>query len=361
MKLNRKRIYTFPVKNEIYLDSAEESSKSVSPLHVQNQQNKTKLQTKAKGNSFDLRIQASENYQYQTTRELVKNIVSNFEQEKQSPLHFLPPTKKVEDLLALPKNPPRRGSCGERKSLLIHKEDWKERRLEKARTPSGRYLNNPRLNRIKVLSPLPPRNPNCFSPPLDRIPLDSRTNLDLSTFNLHSFDEKAQNLNSSLHPILRNFSRQKSVQENNSFVEERIGSPNYINESYLFLSTKEPNTATTSPTHLREMRARLPFILHPKKCDSTPVRAGTTVQKQQSEDKWNYYKGDKSGDILISLQAKANSALTRPSTDDSPNSFGRFGVGSRGFETQRSGFSSRFRAEEMILNKLFKPVGIEKF
>jgi len=304
--------------------------------------------------------QTPESHRFTFSKDFGRNfkieIMNQLEERGNQPLSNFPfsPTKLIQPNVKQVRAP-RSESCIERRSLLPSREgsreETRERRVSRARSPSGKNsMNLGRVNKIKVLSPLPIQNSNCFSPPLSRQPLEPKSYLELSSFNLQSTESNPQPLNLKLHPILRKFSRRPSIQENSILQEELPISPLNIKERPSLYKFGESNE--NSPTHIKEMRFKLPSIIQTRKIDSNPVRAGVAPYRHQNlDDKWSYYKFQKGPESFLKLNLTG-----RPSTDDSSNLNNKFEVNSAGLDSHRGSGSSRFKAEEMILNKLFKPI-----
>lgn len=307
-----------------------------------------------------MNFQVPESHRFTFSKEVgrdLKLVIMTQLEEKgiQPPINLpLSPTKIIQQ------NPkqvraPRSESCIERRSLLPSREGSREgareRRLSRAASPNGKNsLNLGRFNRIKVLSPIPTQNSNCFSPPLTRQALEPKSILDLNSFNLQSVEPQPQLLNLKLHPILRKFSRRPSIQENSIFPDERSISPNVKERPSLY---KFGESGESSPVNnIKEMKFKLPLIIQSRKSDSNPIRAGVGPLKQGNvDDKWSYYRYQKGPENFLKLNISG-----RPSTDDSSHFYNKHEANSAGLDSQRGSGSSRFKAEEIILNKLFKPI-----
>ena len=98
-----------------------------------------------------------------------------------------------------------------------------------------------------------------------------------------------------------------------------------------------------SPTS-KEYKFKLPSIIQPRKTDAAPIRAGP-IKPHNLDEKWGLQKYLKEQPLKLS----------RPPLDESPTNNSRHEPCSAGFDSQRGGVGSRFKMEEMILNKLFKP------
>jgi len=301
-----------------------------------------------------MNIQVPESHRFTFSKDSGRNfrmeLKNHLEERGNQPLiNFTFSPKKIDQPVLKQVRAPRSESCIERKSVVPSRENSREgereRRFSRAMSPNGKgSMNLGRLNRIKVLSPLPIQNTNCFSPPLSRQG-EPKSILDLSSFNLQNTEEKPRVLNLKLHPILRKAARKSSMQENSILLDEQSISPTHDQKRPSLYKFEE----SSSPTHIKEMRFKLPSIIQARKSDSNPIRAGVGSYRPDMNDKWNYYKFQKGPENLLKLNISG-----RPSTDDSSNLHNKYEPNSAGLDSQRG--SSRFKAEEMILNKLFKPI-----
>jgi len=241
--------------------------------------------------------------------------------------------------------PPRSESCLEPRSGVVSRVDSREKGPVRAASPGGKYsINLGRLNRIKVLSPLPSKNPNCFSPPIMKRPREiPKSFMEIEPLNLGPAAESRQELiNPISHPIYRKFMRKGSMQD-------ALPNPNDGSLNLNLSQVKDKNSSIysfmdiggDSPTS-KEYKFKLPSIIQPRKSDAAPIRAGP-IKPQNLDEKWGLQKYLKEQPLKIS----------RPPLDDSPTN--KQEPCSAGFDSQRGAIGSRFKMEEMILNKLFKP------
>jgi len=249
--------------------------------------------------------------------------------------------------------PPRSESCLEPRSAVVSRVESRERGPGpvRAASPGGKYgINLGRLNRIKVLSPLPSKNPHCFSPPIMKRQREiPKSFMEIEPLTLGPAAESRQELiNPISHPIYRKFMRKGSVQDNlpapgdvSLNLSQVRDKPN--NSIYSFLDVG----GDSSPTS-KEYKFKLPSIIQPRKTDAAPIRAGPIKPQNLNLD-------DKRMGIQKYLKEQPLK-LSRPPSDESPTAGGsRHEPCSAGFDSQR-GMNSRFKMEEMILNKLFKPL-----
>lgn len=242
--------------------------------------------------------------------------------------------------------------------------DSRDRVLRAVSPARGRKQNfQPgKLNKIKVLSPIPNNNEtNCFSPQIMRkikeIPfsvfdvdhptlLESENKPEILYPKFNYYSKKL-----SLNPTnLHNTSMTKNEQQPLSPLQFSAGRPPvYIRDD---LRDSQP-----SPTYLKgdDRLKKLPLIDLSRKGNPNPLKPVIGHYKLQNvEERWTSLQRKRPSIPFVNLTNKSGiNNSNKFSFDESPSI-----IADRvepGGDSQRAN-GLRFRAEEMILNKLFKPL-----
>jgi hypothetical protein len=228
--------------------------------------------------------------------------------------------------------------------------------LTPVKTRNGNKFHLGKLNRIKVLSPVP--NNDCFSPSIERkMKEPPKSYIDYGKINLSSLDNSIDTSNQKIYPTYQTPYQNGNVHDISSSKNEQVISPilHSRNRSSIRYGV-DLEESQLPPIFTKENKCTLPLIIDPKrKGRPAPVKVSANHFKIQNVDeKVNFYKLPRGQDPHGNIVNKNGINSKNVSVyDESISKMYKAEVLSAGLESQRNP-GSRFKAEEMILNKIFR-------
>ena len=261
------------------------------------------------------------------------------------------PPSKLKELKAF-----RSESCAESRNPDYYNDSVIDRALRAIKTPCKMRpeMNLSKLNKIKVLSPVPDND--CFSPLIAQKSRDlPKQNIEQPKSSRQSlpFNSEVPDLQALRQKIIQTPSKQITLSARNR-QQQQVSPLILLREGTPVLVPNEQLSFQQPIIYSKEAGWKLPIIMANKRRDESPLTKGDSKPSRPKywDEKWNSYaKAQKGPEMVAILPIKQGIVnYTRSGLDESLFQ-GKNEPVSAGIDSQRG---VRFKAEEMILNKLFK-------